>query len=138
MDCQTSKEHISQFLDDELSRELLPSLFQHLGDCEECRNFFVQTKLVHDTVKKMKYAAVPEDLDEKFAVLGMEEKKEPLMARKFTLSLPSAILSGFLVFIISIIFILFIGDIQTKIQFDEQKPEAEYFRPATLQMPYYN
>ena len=113
MDCQTSKEHISQLLDNELSPELLPPLFQHLGNCEECRNYFVQTKSVHDAVKKLEYVAVPSEMDDKFAVLEMGEKKVSWINRKFTISVSSMFYSiG--VAIIMTLFIYAVGIIQEK------------------------
>lgn len=138
MEHNTAQEYISQFLDNELSSELLQPLFQHLGECEECRKFFVQSKSVQDQVKKVDYVSVPDMIDKKFEVLGMGEKNQRLLSQKFVVSFPSAMLSGILMMMISILFAIFIGNIQAKQHFDEQKSEIEYFRSATLQMPYYN
>ncbi|MDD8016863.1 MAG: zf-HC2 domain-containing protein [Bacteroidota bacterium] len=103
MDCQTSKEYISQFLDNELPQELLQPLFRHLADCGECRTFFVHTKSIHDSVKKLEYVPVPESLDQKFAVLGMEEKKVSVLFKNNFVSIPTAILSVIFAFMISIL-----------------------------------
>lgn len=134
MNCITNKERISQFMDDELQTEELQPMFQHLGECEECRKFFVQTKTIRDGIKNFEQVEVPESINKKFDVLAMEEKKQPLMHRKFTVSVPSALLSGIVVLMISILFVSFINTIQ----FDRQKPEADYFKQTTLQTPYYN
>jgi len=129
MNCRTSKEQISQFLDNELPKELLQPLFQHLGGCEECRNFFVQTKAVYDVVKKLEYADVPKEVDEKFSVLGMGGKKSSLMNRKFTVSVSTALYSiG--AFIGLLLFIYISGTIQEK-QIAEQ-----YRQTVNLSLPY--
>lgn len=119
MNCQTSKESISQFIDGELPHESLQPLFQHLGDCEECRNFFVQAKSVHDEIKKLKYVAAPNELDEKFGVLGMEREMHPLLSRRFTVSFPSAILSGFIICLMSLVFFVFMSKTYTSVQYSE-------------------
>ncbi|MBI2428913.1 MAG: hypothetical protein HYV29_08985 [Ignavibacteriales bacterium] len=129
MDCLTSKVQISQFLDNELPQELLQPLFYHLGECEECRNFFVRTKVVHEGAKNVEYAAVPKELDEKFAVLEMGEKNVSLMNRKFTISVPTAIYSIGAV-IVMVLFIYVSGTIQEK-QIAEQ-----YRQTMNLTMPF--
>lgn len=107
MNCQTSQEQVSQLLDNELPQESLQPLFQHLGECEECRNIFVQTKIIHDGVKNVGHVSAPKEIDEKFAVLGME-RQQSILSRKFTISVSSAFLSGVLLFMISIMaFVLF-------------------------------
>ncbi len=113
MNCQTSKEYISQFLDNELSQNFLQPLFLHLGECDECRNFFVQVKSIHDSVKKLSYLPVPESLDQKFSVLGLVKKNEPLMNRKLTVSVPSAIYSLCALVVITL-FMYSVGSYQEK------------------------
>ena len=102
MNHQIRKEQISQLLDNELPQESLQPLFQHLGECGECRSFFMQTKSIHDNMKMLDYTTVPDVLDQKFAVLGMDIKT-PFFARTFSLSVPAAVLSAFLVVITSML-----------------------------------
>ncbi|MDP1675299.1 MAG: zf-HC2 domain-containing protein [Bacteroidota bacterium] len=128
MNCQTTKEQISQLLDNELRAEELQPMFQHLSECEECRKFFLQTKDIHDSAKTLEYITAPKVIDQKFAVLGMEQQQS-FLSRKFTISVPSAIYSIGAV-IVLMLFIYVSGTIQEK-QIAEQ-----YRQTMSLTMPY--
>ncbi|MEW6062694.1 MAG: zf-HC2 domain-containing protein [Bacteroidota bacterium] len=117
MNCQTSKKQISQLLDNELSNELLQPLFHHLSGCEGCRSFFVQAQTIHDSARKIVYIQAPEVLDQKFAVLGMESQPK---VKRITLSTSSAILSGFVICLMSLVLFAFLSNIYADVQ------QAEY------------
>lgn len=138
MKCQECQEQISQLLDNELLQDAMQPMFRHLGECGTCRMFFLSAKSIHDTARHLEHTPAPEALDHKFNIMNMGEGGQSFLTRTFTFSVPSAMLSGLLVFMISFLFLFFINTIQTSLQLDEQKPEAEYFKPNTLQMPYYN
>ncbi|MFA6468930.1 MAG: zf-HC2 domain-containing protein [Bacteroidota bacterium] len=106
MNCITAKELVNEFLDNELSPELLQPLFAHLADCTECRKFLVQTKTVHDAAAAIRHIPAPAELDRKFNILGIQAEEVPAINRRIAVSIPSAILSGVLVFMISIVFFL--------------------------------
>ncbi|MFA6455591.1 MAG: zf-HC2 domain-containing protein [Bacteroidota bacterium] len=106
MNCITSKELVNEFLDNELSPELLQPLFSHLADCAACREFLVKTKTIHDAVASLQNIPAPAELDRKFAILGIQAGTVPVINRRIAVSVPSAILSGVLVFMISIVFFL--------------------------------
>jgi predicted anti-sigma-YlaC factor YlaD len=128
MNCQTTKEQISQLLDNELRAEELQPMFQHLSECEECRTFFLHTKEIHDGAKAIAYVDAPEVIDLKFAVLGMEQQQS-FLSRKFTVSVSSAITSV-CVAIVMVLFIYVSGTIQEK-QIAEQ-----YRQTMNLTVPF--
>ncbi len=128
MNCQTTKEQISQLLDNELHSEELQPMFQHLSECEECRTFFLHTKEIHDSTKSLEYVAAPKAIDQKFAVLGMGQQQS-FLSRKFTISVSSVITSVGAV-IALVLFIYVSGTIQEK-QIAEQ-----YRQTINLSMPY--
>lgn len=128
MNCQTSKEQISQLLDNELPKEFLQPLFRHLGECEECGKFFLQTKEIHDSAKTLEYITVPNEIDQKFAVLGMEQQQS-VLSRKFTVSVSSVIASVGAV-IAMVLFIYVSGTIQ------EKQIAAQYQQAINLTMPF--
>ena len=138
MEHNTAQEQISQFLDDELPKEELQPMFMHLGECDECRGFFVRSNSIRDTAKQMRYMPFPDQIDQKFSVLGMNNTQTSLLKRTFTISVPSAMLSVLLVFMISIVIVSFIGELQSKIQYTGQKTEVDNFKPTTIQVFYYN
>lgn len=122
MNCQSSNEQISLLLDNELPKEFLQPLFRHLGECEECGEFFRQTKRIHDNVKNLGYAEVPESIGRKFEILGITEiQHPPLMARRFTISVSSAILSGVIICMMSLVFFAFISKSSSTQQFIDQQ-----------------
>ncbi len=129
MNCQTTKEHISQFLDNELRSEELQPMFQHLGECKECGTFFLHTKEIHDSAKSLEYVASPKGIDQKFAVLGMEQPQKSILSRKFTISVSSAIYSVG-AFIAMVLFIYVSGTIQ------EKQIAAQYRQAMNLTMPF--
>ena len=128
MNCQTTKEQISQLLDNELRAEELQPMFQHLSECEECRTFFLHTKDIHGSTKSLAYVAAPEVIDQKFAVLGIKQQQS-ILSRKFTISVSSAIYSVSAA-IAMVLFIYVSGTIQEK-QIAEQ-----YRQTMNLTMPY--
>lgn len=113
MNCQNTKEQISQLLDNELSAGELQSMFRHLSECEECRTFFLRAKEIHDSIQSLEYSTAPNEIDQKFAVLGMEEQSHSIFSRKFTISVPSALYSVGAAIIMSL-FIYVVGNIQEK------------------------
>ena len=128
MNCQTTQEQISQLLDNELHAEELQPMFHHLSECEECRAFFLHTKEIHDITKSLKYIAVPEVIDQKFAVLGMEQQQS-FLSRKFTISVSSTIYSiG--AFIAMVFFVYVSGTIQ------EKQIAAQYQQTMNLTIPF--
>jgi len=129
MNCQTTKEQISQFLDNELHDEELQPMFHHLGECEECRKFFLQAKEICDSAKTLEYLTAPNEIDQKFAVLGMEQKQKSILSRQFTISVSSVISSVGAVIVI-LLFIYVSGTIQEK-QIAEQ-----YRQTMNLSMPF--
>ena len=106
MNCTTSKEQISQMLDGELEQEILQPLFQHLSECSDCRIFFSQTQIIKNTLQHLPVLLPDKKVDEKFAVLELIEKKQPLMNRKFMVSVPSIVLSGILALMVSILLLI--------------------------------
>ncbi|MFA6541997.1 MAG: zf-HC2 domain-containing protein [Bacteroidota bacterium] len=140
MNCQTGKEYISQLLDNELESEFLQPLFQHLAECSECRSFYTRTRSIQKTLGHLPNHELPELVDQKFAVLAIGKEKRTLMNRKITIPVPSAMLSGVFVFMLSILFVFFIRNLQSNFQYVDQKFEMNYTRPtpSTLQMPQYN
>lgn len=106
MNCQETQEQISQFIDNALSPELLQPMFQHLSDCEKCRSFFMNSNIVHEAAKKIDAVAVPDALDRKFAPLTMNNVNNYTGKRMITFSIPSAILSGVLIFMMSLLLFL--------------------------------
>ncbi len=125
MNCQTTKEQISQFLDTELRSVELQSMFLHLSECEECRTFFIQTKEIHDGVKSIEYIAAPEIIDQKFAVLGMEQTQQSILSRRFTISVPSALYSVGAAIVMSL-FIYVVGNIQEKSLLSQYRQTMNY------------
>ncbi len=124
MSCQTTQERISQLLDNELLSEELQPMFQHLSECEECRTFFLHTKEIHDSAKSLEYVAAPKSIDQKFAVLGMEQQQS-FLSRKFTISVPSALYSVGAAIVMSV-FIYVVGNIQEKSLLSQYRQTMNY------------
>jgi hypothetical protein len=106
MSHESIQEMISQFTDDALPQEELPGLFRHLSECEECREFFVHTKKIHDGMKQLIPPVVPAELDKTFSILKIGVPDRPLLERSFTLSVPSILLSVIAMSLFSIAVVL--------------------------------
>ena len=113
MDHQSFQEQISQFMDNELPKEQQQALFRHLSECELCREFFSDTKTIHDTVKELAYDPVPHEMDRKFEVLGMKETASHFRNRTLTISIPTAVYSIGAVIMMTL-FMYVVGNIQEK------------------------
>jgi ferric-dicitrate binding protein FerR (iron transport regulator) len=95
---------MNKFFDDDSSDDELKALFSHLAESEAHRTLFVSMKRVNDSLLCKPDPAYPKALDQKFSALAMNEKPAPLMRRKLTLSVPSALLAIFVVCILSLVF----------------------------------
>ena len=136
MNCKTSKEYVSQLLDNELADEFLQPLFQHLGDCEECRVFYSQTQAIQRGFQRMPKSEPSLSVEKKFDLLSIEDR--PLMHRRFTISVPSALLSAILMFMISLLFVSFIVNLQLFDRLGGHAGDDAYAEPSTIQRMYYN
>ena len=136
MNCKTSKEYVSQLLDNELADEFLQPLFQHLGECEECRAFYAQTTEIQHGFQGLPESEPSIYVDKKFDVLGIEDRS--FMHRRFTISVPSALLSAILMFMISLLFVSFIVNLQLFDRLGGNAGEGAYAEPSTIQMMHYN
>ncbi len=106
MSHENIQEQISQFMDNELPKQQHRELFMHLAECEECREFFVEMKKIHDASNKLIDERFPLEMDRKFDVLTMASRTSPAIPHVITLSLPSAILSGMLIVMMSLLLFL--------------------------------
>lgn len=106
MNHENIQEQISQFMDNELPKEQHRELFMHLAECEECREFFADVKRIHDLSNKLIEETFPLEMDRKFDVLTMAGGTSPAIPHVITFSLPSAILSGMLIVMMSLLLFL--------------------------------
>ena len=109
MEHNTAQEQISQFLDNELSTTMLQPLFYHLGECGVCRNFFLQTKKIHDDVKMLEHPAIPEEIDRKFELLEMKGLTHLPTTHQRTVSISTAVLSGIMAIMIGILSLILLN-----------------------------
>lgn len=93
MNCRTTQEHTSLWLDEELPPEELTPLFAHLAGCELCRDFLTRAKAVHHAAQRMNVIAAPELLDKKFGVLAMGIERQHPSGKTVTISVPSVLYS---------------------------------------------
>ncbi len=129
MNCLTTKEQTSQFLDNELHTEELQPMFHHLSECEECRIFFIQTKEIHDKAKILEYFVLPDEVDQKFTVLGMSENKQSILSRQFTISVLSVIYSVSAVIVMSLF-------MYVMVIIQEKNIAEQYRQTMNLSVPY--
>ena len=114
MNCQTSKEYISQMLDNELGNEFLQPLFQHLAECSECRSFYTRTQRIQQTMQRLPVSELSATVDEKFDVLTMGTKKQSFRNWKISISIPSAVYSVCAVLVIGL-FMYAVGSYQEQV-----------------------
>ena len=132
---------MNRYFDNDLPDSEAEKLFSLLSASQESRMLFAGMKAVYESLLQpppIESGSFPDGIDQKFALLNFGAARKPLMARRFTISVPSAMLSGLLLFMISFLLLFFINTMQTIWQVDEQKSEADYFKSNTTQMPYYN
>jgi hypothetical protein len=65
MNCDQYQEHISQFIDEELSPSTEAELFAHLGVCELCRTFLKNALSLKDALVYTRQINVPASLDQR-------------------------------------------------------------------------
>lgn len=87
-------------MDNELPKEQHREMFMHLAECEECREFFAETKRIHDAVSTLADESFPADMDRKFSVLRLDNSEHPYVAQKMLVPIPSAILTVIAAFLI--------------------------------------
>jgi hypothetical protein len=92
---------MNRYFDNEASDDEMRELFLHLSQSEESRTLFAGMKRVQDVLMSTHGIDVPHALDEKFSSLAMLPAERSVLQRQFTISLPSALLSGFVVCLLS-------------------------------------
>jgi hypothetical protein len=92
---------MNKYFDNETSDDEMRELFLHLSRSEESRTLFAGMKQVQDALMRAPGIDVPRELDEKFSSLMMVPAERSILQRQFTISLPSALLSGFVVCLLS-------------------------------------
>ena len=115
MNHQNIQEQISQFMDNELPKEQHRELFLHLAECEPCREFFVVAKKIHDASKALTDEQFPAAMDRRFGVLSMGQTVSNNAPQMITFSMPSAILSGLLIIMMSLLLFLTVSPKQQSI-----------------------
>lgn len=100
MNHENIQQQISQFMDNELPKEQHREMFMHLAECEECREFFVESKKIHDAVHTLVDEPFPAEMDRKFSVLRLGNGDHPYAAQKMLVSIPSALLTVIAAFLI--------------------------------------
>ena len=100
MNHENIQQQISQFMDNELPKERQRELFIHLAECEECREFFVESKKIRDIVHALVDEPIPAEMDRKFSVLRLGNGDHPYVAQKMMVSIPSALLTVIAAFLI--------------------------------------
>lgn len=115
MSHENIQEKISQFMDNELPKEQHREMYMHLAECEECREFLAQTKKIHDASKELTPEQFPASMDRRFEVLSMGPKISINAPQMITFSMPSAILSGVLIIMMSLLLFLTVSPKQQSI-----------------------
>ena len=94
---------MNRYFDNEATDDELRELFLHLSESQEQRSLLATMKQVHETLIRKPDIDFPEGIDHTFSVLGMGDHKKPLMSRRFTISVPSAMLSAFVICLLSLV-----------------------------------
>ena len=106
MSHENIQQQISQFLDNELPKEQLRGLFAHLAVCDTCMDFFTHIKQIHDASIELTDEQFPISMDRRFEVLSMGKTVRNNAPQTITFSMPSAILSGVLIIMMSLLLFL--------------------------------
>ena len=120
---------MNKYFDNEATDAELKELFLHLSESEESRTLFVDMKRVNESLMQKPDFEFPKEIDQKFAVLGMKEKHQPILSRQFTISVSSAIYSVGAVIVMSL-FIYVMGAIQ------EKEIAERYRQTMNISVPY--
>ncbi len=97
---------MNRYFDNDLTDAEEGILFLHLGSSQESRSVFAALKSVHGALQHPAGVTYPVSLDRKLGALNAGQNDPRPQKKSITLSVPSAILSGVLIFMMSILFFL--------------------------------
>lgn len=100
MNHENVQQQISQFMDNELPKEQLHELFIHLAECVDCREFFAETKKIHDAVRTLADEPFPATMDRKFSILEVGDDRPINITKNTLISIPTAMLSVIALFLL--------------------------------------
>lgn len=106
---------MNRYFDNDLSDAEEGILFLHLGSSKESRTLFADLKVVHEALQHPAAVTYPASLEQKLGVLNVGQIIPSTMQKSITFSMPSAILSGLLIAMMSLLLFLTVSPKQQSI-----------------------
>ncbi|HLP18187.1 MAG TPA: hypothetical protein VK470_18150 [Bacteroidota bacterium] len=121
---------MNKFLDNEATDAEMRDLFFELGQSREHRALFARMKTVNDTLLAPEALAYPPSIDRSLSALAMrDEDGTPLLEQTMLVSLPSSMLSGFVVCLLAVVlFFMASKFISASQAYDHQSVMNEFYQ----------
>ncbi len=127
MNCNDIKLMISEYLDNELTKEKEAFLFTHLSSCDECREEFKQQNLIQHEVKINQ-----KEVNEKFEQRvfdSIQNKEQPIIKRWITR--PTPVYVNYLLGVVIIVITLFSFLQLSSLRYDLNDYQQSYIESVT-------
>jgi hypothetical protein len=94
---EAAEELMNKFYDNEATDAEARELFLYLSQSEDARSLFIAMNTVQDALRSRPVGTIPSAVDQRLSALLMTPPRSPFMQRTIAVSMPSAILSAFVV-----------------------------------------